>query len=139
MQKMNEQIARMARKAEHHERCVMFQRYLKEGHVEVLCDAEPLFVRVQIEDEILRDPRDDFPTTLMMAKLALAIAAGRSHRRLQRIESYHAADAMSYAFNSGKAPYGNRVWFDEASIAVDWQKITAAVKPPHRKQKGLRP
>lgn len=137
MQKRNEQIARMARKAEHHDRCVMFQRYLKEGHVEVLCDAEPLFVRVQIEDEILKDPRDDFPTTLMMAKLALAIAAGRSHRR-QRSENDHTADAMSYAFNAGPQYNYNRVWFDEAGpISIDWQKITATVKP--RKQKGLRP
>lgn len=140
----------MARAAEHHARTTEFGRICNEGHVRVINDDDPLNIRCKVENEVFSCPRDVFPTTELMARLQLAIAAGLSCTKLPREEFEHQMDAYRYMIQGRKV---DRVWVDEhygaPRIEMDWarteavaqgynnvakktKKVTAAVK-------GLRP
>jgi hypothetical protein len=136
----------IARAAEHHSRTTEFGRLCNEGHVRVLNDDDPLTIRCKVENEVFSCRRDIFPTTELMARLQLAIAAGLTCRKLPRTEfHHHQVDAYAYAYGL----IHKKVWVDEHYGAPDWardeavaqgysnvakktRKVTAAVK-------GLRP
>lgn len=153
---------RLALAKEHHDRLNILQGMVGQGHVTIVQDENPATVTVQIDDELFSEPRDHFPTTVLMARLQLAVHAGKSDLyRMTREGSSaiddHQADAMSYtmaglkqhtsrAFRRGLPAdviyhtYGDShigEW-DRKLPAADVtkrQRVTATVKPP----KGLRP
>jgi hypothetical protein len=146
----------MARAQEHHERTSTFGRLCNEGHVKVLLDCDPVSVRCEIEGEIFTEARDQFPSTVLMARLQLAIAAGQSCKN-RPPELDHAVDAMRYAWSHAyRGMTHDAVWLDEAhgydafehvqrseviaqgysNVSKITKKITAAVKA---RRGGLRP
>lgn len=145
-------IVKMAREAEWANRRGTVMNWQARGHVTVLNDCDPDFITVQIEDEKFRCDRNAFPTTKLVAKLGLAIAAGRSDKNRKEVYGDHIADAMRYAMQRRYAcatrkelwaTYGSG--FDETfPVDEDIYKqmggdvVTAPVKRPS-KQKGLRP
>lgn len=151
--------AKMALAKEHHDRTSAFGRLCNEGHVKVVEDNDPINIRCRIEDEFFAEERSRFPSTLLMAKLQLAIAAGRSCRNDPKDETetaQHQLDAYRYAYGGramgNSAPLGVRYgksshmsWMSapvsEAvatgynNVAAITKKFTATVKRP----KGIRP
>lgn len=105
-----------------------FARLQAHGYVSVMADEQPDVIRVRIDQEYFTDKRDVFPTTRLMARLQLAVAAGQTDR-----------NAPSYPARP------NPVWRNEPLydfktggdyLYVDKSPVTATVK---RKMKGLRP
>lgn len=148
---------RLALAKEHHDRLNVLQGLVGRGHVTIVQDENPATVTVQIDDELFSEPRDHFPTTVLMARLQLAVHAGKSdlHRMTSAID--HQADAMSYTM-AGLKQHESRAFrrglpadviyhtYGDSHIG-EWdrmipspgppkrQRFTATVKPP----KGLRP
>lgn len=135
---------------EHFDREVKLGELVTAGHVTVLEDNDVVCVRVQIEDEVFTEERRRFPSTELMARLQLAVHAGRSERNNQTLRDYHASDALSYAVAGSKYHQqlarihraddpafmpGDRLWYEEAAKIP--AKLTATVKKALRK--GLRP
>lgn len=139
-------LVKMALAREHHDRMVAFQHMQGQGHVKVVTNEQPAHITVQIEDEYLDDERGRFPTTHLMARLQLAIAAGRSCRNLRKEDQGdHAVDTMSYAMQArhvGKSAllgmgYSSEVHIGDMLYPAPLKKrVTAAVK---KFAKGLRP
>lgn len=141
----------MALAQEQHNRTSEFGRLCNEGHVRVLLDCDPNYVRCEIEGEIFSELRENFPSIVLMARLQLAIASGRSCKN-QPPERDHAVEDMRQMWQRGN--HGRQtdyVWKDE----IDWarseaisqgysnvakitkgRKVTATVKA---RQGGLRP
>lgn len=145
---------KMALAKEHHDRTQKLRELVAAGHVTVLEDNDAVRVRLQIEDEVFGEERQCFPSTELMARLQLAVHAGRSERNNQTIRDYHASDAMNYAA-LGKSYHqqlsrinpddpaffmpGDNIWYEEAAKIP--AKITATVKAKAKAalRKGLRP
>lgn len=137
---------RLALAKEHHDRLDVLQGLVGRGHVTIVQDENPATVTVQIDDELFSEPRDHFPTTVLMARLQLAVHAGKSD--LHRVMPDHQADAISYTAGSipdiiyhtyGDEHIGN--WIDRKRAttifpeATKRPRVTATVKL----RKGLRP
>lgn len=135
----------MARALEQHERTSEFDRLCNLGHVRVVQDNCASHITVQIEDEHFTDIREEFPSVQLMARLQLAIAAGRSCRNTPSDWFEHQADAFRHLYARRTSP--DAVWLDEGDLYVSdavaqgysnvakktkRQRVTAAVK-------GLRP
>lgn len=130
-------IVKMALAREQHDRRGAFQNLQAHGHVRIATTEQPAHITVQIEDEFIDDDRERFPTTNLMARLQLAVAAGRSCRNL------HEGDPTG---PPGLAPYGPWRRFGKSEIlamgygrdlpAPVKKRVTAAVK---KFAKGLRP
>lgn len=138
--KVARDIQRMAAAAKAQQRRHTLQRWMSQGHVSIVNDDDPLNIRVQIEDEYFSGPRETFPTSELIAKLALALAAGQSDTKRNTLQDDMYAQMGAYAFTSSfrvsktreELGYAyDQCWLDEAA------PITATVKP--RKQRGLRP
>lgn len=162
------QEALMAKAKSHHDRTCEIGALVNTGHVTVMVDDDPLNIRLRIEDEFFAEPRTVFPSEAMVARLHLAIHAGRSDRNLSQKE--HAMDAMSYGLRDWKTSkaWGGKMTnsmqqgasFDEVRVPdmyapferkreAGWldaigtgyenvRKITAKVTSP-KLRKGLRP
>lgn len=124
---------KMALAKEHHDRMEVFQELCMRGVCSVIIDNHPMKISVQIGEEIFQEPRPVFPTTVLMARLQLAIHAGQSNL------NHPYADAPTYI----GAPFPVETWernphYDiYAGLA---KKITATVKGTATKvRKGLRP
>lgn len=139
---------KMALAKEHHDRTIKLGELVTAGHVTVLEDNDAVRVRLQIEDEVFTEDRERFPSTELMARLQLAVHAGRTERNNQTLRDYHASDALSYAVAGSKYHQqlariqrsddpafmpGDRLWYYEEAA-----QITATVKPKVLR-KGLRP
>lgn len=144
--KLNVQIALMARAAEEAARMRQVDAWRYAGHLSYRTTADPLHIDVTLGDENFHEVRRTFPTTTFVARAALAIASGQSNRN--GVDSiHHSADAMSYAvFKSRnvrppKAVWRDLAWFDEAGgFNMDTvKKITAKVTPRSNIIRGLRP
>lgn len=116
------QEARMAKAKAHHERTLLIGQWRNEGHITVIDDEsrDAAYVHLRIEDEVFADPRDRFPSVELIAKLQLAIHAGRSDRNqhigeLQR--QWGDAVRKKFKFDYFKP------WF------VEEADVTATVKP----------
>lgn len=158
---------KMARAKEHHERTTAMHALMQSGDVTVMEDMDPAIVRVRVDDEFFTDKRDAFPSTQLLARVQLAIHAGRSDRVRQHKEAVdrHLSDAMVYGISMhsqmesrvhrrrvGKSEilamgYGDGAtdraapmeWYDAMEIAHhNTAQITATVKPKNLR-KGLRP
>lgn len=145
------QDVKMALAKEHHERTGVVGLLMNQGHVTILKDEDPAFIRLQIEDEIFKEERARFPTTTLIARLQLAIHAGKSERNVERVEvasrnmAKHAALGMSYHMGDQMhgVPKGYKSWEEVAPWADALEtgynnvaRITATVK---KFRKGLRP
>lgn len=139
---------KLALAKEKHDRTVVINALFQAGHVQVMADDDPINIRIRIEDEFFAEPRDVFPTTNLIARVQLALQAGLSERNRPRIENYHAADAMSYAYGKSFHEELSKKW--ARSVGEEFGKVTAAVtKTPSRTgvwanakkalRKGLRP
>lgn len=139
----------MALAREHHDRRGAFQNLQAQGHVRLVETADPARIHVQVEDEVLHDERARFPTTVLMAKLQLAIAAGRSCHNvnwdrdddpyLAMVGKSATQPAMVYEQAIGRL-VGRRPVGKSQLLAYDPdplpKRVTAAVKKFAR---GLRP
>lgn len=148
---------KMALAKEHHNRAKQVEKLILAGHVSVVEDDNPAFIRVRIEDEFFQDERSRFPSTTMIARLQLAIQAGRSDRNRivhEQIADHAAADSMHYTLGKYGRSNWHAGWLKEQTIAMGydnagdyvtlWDKadgVTAAVKaaPTKALRKGLRP
>lgn len=81
---------------EQQERKARVMSYVHQGHVAIEYDNNPAHICVRIEDELLSDARERFPSITLMARVELAIAAGLSHRKVKQ-KNDHQVDAFSYA------------------------------------------
>lgn len=132
MRNVERDIVKHALKLEADARQAAFNTLVQAGHATVMCDERPDTIRVRVDEEFFTDSREAFPSTVLMAKLQLAIAAGQSDRNCVWAQT---------------TPMG---WHDEL---IDYKvlrtttksqlmgdilhgPVTATVK---RKQKGLRP
>ncbi len=141
------QDALMAKAKEAHDRTCMIGVLTNQGHIRVLEDNDPLNIRLVLEDEVFAEPRDVFPSAVLIARLQLAINAGRSERNLTVQTIVDAADQMSrykyqYGGIAGQGNHGRTYKLDARSLAMEQgyanvAKITAKVTRNVRK--GLRP
>lgn len=131
---------KMAMAREKHDREQRISALVGSCHVSIMCDDDPVNVRLRIEDQFFSEPRERFPSIKMVADIELALAAGLSDRltrldeqREAEIMSYHATDALVYSHPGRRAP--NYSWLSEL---VD-RKVTATVKAPAKKFAQVRP
>lgn len=94
------QDVKMALAKEHHERTGVIGLLMNQGHIKVLPDEDPAFIRLQIEDEIFKEERARFPTTTLIARLQLAIHAGKSERNVERNSYTGWDDALETGYNN---------------------------------------
>lgn len=131
-----EDIVLMAQAKERLDRTTLFGKWINEGHVTVLPEDNPYYITVQIEDERHREERGEFPSVALIAKLQLAIHAGRSDRNL------HPAGLWGGGYvgriGGGAAPVyhvgeATQEWWHACSALeqayTNIASITAAVKP----------
>lgn len=116
----------MARASEHHRRTSEFVRLCNGGHIRVLQAEEPDFITVEIEGEQLSDRRDSFPSTLLMAKLQLAVKAGRSNRKTFTAD-YHIATARS-----ADTVWQDEAWANEDAVALGYHNATKQTRAQRR-------
>lgn len=110
-------LVQMALAREHHDRKNSFRTLQDRGHVHVVNSEKPAHITVQIEDEFIDDDRERFPTTVLMARLQLAIAAGRSCRNLRTNDDFYSNDAgISNTINAGKTAHMAQIMKYEQSI-----------------------
>lgn len=143
-------IVQMALAREQHDRRGAFQNLQVHGHVRIATTEQPAHITVQIEDEFIDDDRERFPTTNLMARLQLAVAAGRSCRNL-RDEDIYASTNFDYTVNTGRRSFGKSEIFtmgygrdmhmgdfpkEPPPLFPAKKRVTAAVK---KFAKGLRP
>lgn len=94
-------ILKLALAMEQQQRATTMTKWFNEGLIAFIEDCDPLFIRVKIEDEVFTDPRDEFPTTAMVARVQLAIAGGRNeHRTPPGGGQQWWADAMEHAYHN---------------------------------------
>lgn len=114
-----------ARAKEHHERTTEMGRLMNLGHVRPVEDNCATHITVEVQDEFFTDVRERFPTTELMARVQLAIAAGRSCNN----------------GTSMTAERLDRVWVDEnyshraeviAQGYANVSALTAAVRKPRK-------
>lgn len=92
----------VARKKEHHARFKRISTLIAQGHIRVVDDNNADAISVQIEGEVFSSARMDFPTIELLARVELAIAAGRSELHAIKMGSSppdprdHYYDAMQY-------------------------------------------
>lgn len=141
---------KMALAKEHHDRTSEFGRLCNIGHVKVVEDNDPINIRCRIEDEYFAEERTRFPSTLLMAKMQLAIAAGRSCRNERDIKAevaQHKLDTYRYTYGGARdwksrqalmdiySPVAEAVARGYSNVSTITKELTATVKRP----KGLRP
>lgn len=114
------QESRMAKAKAHHERTSLFGQWCTAGHITVMEDNDPVNIRLRIEDEFFAEPRDRFPSTTLIAKLQLAIYAGRSCKNENPFGPPNAGSYHSRWAQALESAYRN--------VA----QITATVKKPRR-------
>lgn len=100
-------LVQMALAKEQHDRRGAFQNLQVQGHVKVVQTEKPAHITVQIEDEFIDDERARFPSPLLMAKLQLAVSAGRSCCNLPEDVPYGLA--VSQAINTNAGAYQRQV------------------------------
>lgn len=136
---------------EQRDRSDVFSALLRAGHVSVMEDNNPALIRVRIEDEYFEEERSRFPSTGLMARLQLAIAAGRTDRDHIHTNELDAANYWSRQGAVIQELRSSSMWWDEPSFAFntggdilhgvphgDKKKVTAAVSIKTR-MRGLRP
>lgn len=135
---------KMAQAKEAHDRTTVLGLLMNEGHVTVLNTDDPNFITLKIEDETFIETRKGFPTTVLMARLQLAIHAGKSSRNaVVQVFEDSANDNLFQHFR----PYEvrefahHKAWQQNETLAAGYdsvREITATVKPKALR-KGLRP
>ena len=141
---------KLALAKEQHLRTSEFGRLCNLGHVRVVEDNNPALITVAIEDERFSDERAKFPSVRLMARLQLAIAAGRSENNgsvLKLDDLLKAKDTISsYGWPGGGMHYESNAYIEAPAVWDRWEaisqgyanasaKLPPAVKPP----KGPRP
>ncbi len=152
---------------EHHDRTDVFSNLCRAGHVKVSADNNPAMISCENEGEIFTEERNHFPSTVLMARLQLAVAAGRSCTNTPSDTEHasviqHQLDAYRYAicaqnmgkkYGIGKSPllsagYRTRVdtaWIDDEladAVACGYSnisKITEKITATVKPPKGIRP
>lgn len=78
------QEALMAKAKDHHERATLVGTWFNKGHIIIRKEDQesPAFIALRMEDELFVDPRDRFPTVELIARIQLALHAGRSHTKV---------------------------------------------------------
>lgn len=126
----------MARAAEKNERASRLQQFIHAGHAKV--DYRLTTAIVIVGDDIIEEAMERFPSTKLLARVALAVEFGQTCRDTMKEYQAHATDAFAYAVNT--AFRQDYVWFDEAAVlTADLKTLTATVKKPRALKKGLRP
>lgn len=77
---LEQDIVNLAKAHQVQEHVSRIGKWVNERHVRVMEDDDPNNVRLRIEDIYFAEPRDQFPSVTLMAKMALAIAVGKSER-----------------------------------------------------------
>jgi hypothetical protein len=141
MQRHADEVVKRALDLEYKARKDAFATLQAQGHVTVMQDDDPLNIRVRVDEEYFAEPRTDWPSTLLMAKLQLSIAAGNSDRNSPPYEGAYTGRWNSRAIMEEHYPLqkSDAVWYDEMNDFKLYERaaVTATVKP--RKMKGLRP
>lgn len=94
----------MARAKEKHDRTAVIDKLINSGRVRVMQDDDPVNVRLRIGEHYFSCLRSEFPSTVLLANLQLALRAGVGDDETTqtppyhtgRIENYHANNAMAY-------------------------------------------
>lgn len=133
----------MALAKEHHERTTEFGRLCNLGHVNVVEDNCATHITVEIEGEYFTDIREKFPTTQLMARLQLAIAAGRSENNgsvftidkmehmIKQLAAYRDIYPQPQWGNHRQFVHDENIWTRDEAVAQGYEnvsKITATVK-----------
>ena len=124
----------MANAKAHHERSTLVGMWLSARHV-IALPIENGVIRLQIEDEIFYDRAEKFPTPELVARLTLAINAGRSHRKeLGRIEDFNPNAPLSFSGPTISNLAWTAQWAEAmeqayANVARQTKPITGAVTP----------
>ena len=131
--------ALMAKAKALHERATRIGKLFTAGHIVTLREDQtsPAFVAIRIEDEVIVDPRNAFPTVELMARIELALHAGRSHNKVTElvprnteIKSFRMPAALTgYALAEALiSPAWMEEWAEVMECAYhNVSKITAAV------------
>jgi len=150
---------KMALAKEHHDREQTIRALMAKGRCSVVQDNCATHITVRVDTEHFTDIREKFPTTILMANIQLALAAGLDDRNRKGDPydemSNHMHDAMAYGIQSvyrggrsvGKSEvlamgYDMHSTWDMGDY-LDWkteantEALTATVK--RKFKKGLRP
>jgi len=142
---------------EHHDREQTIRALMAKGRCSVVQDNCATHITVRVDTEHFTDIREKFPTTILMANIQLALAAGLDDRNRKGDPydemSNHLHDAMAYGIQSvyrggrsvGKSEvlamgYDAPVWTDFALGDYLYNAepaVTVTVKQKFKK--GLRP
>lgn len=147
---------KMALAKEKHDRTLVIDKLVNSGRVRVMQDDDPVNVRLRIGEHYFSCLRSEFPSTVLVANLQLALRAGVGdddetmpgppyHRG--RIENYNAADAMAYGVVGMERKWRTDAYLEAAYPLGAAEQITATVtKKPNgiwravkALRKGLRP
>jgi hypothetical protein len=122
----DDEIVKLALAHAHHERTGRIGFWINRGDVSIVYDHDPVNVRLQIGDQFFAEPRDVFPSEVLVANIALALAAGLKNR--PPIEDYHASDSLSYGV-IGRSPRFEPAFAETMEAAYhNVAKFTATVK-----------
>lgn len=91
---------KMALMKERHDRDNTVSDWVAAGKVRILYNDDPVNITLVVGDNSFTCLRTEFPTTLMVAQMGLALASGQGDEGTwgaEQIKNYHAADAMAYS------------------------------------------
>ena len=130
---------KLALAKEQHLRTSEFGLLCNLGHVRVVEDNNPARITVAIEDERFSDERTKFPSVQLMARLQLAIAAGRSEKNVLA-GAWH--DQKIYGGPDGggiRAGIAPCIWDRWEAVSQGYANATSELTATVKRPKGLRP